>query len=227
MVNLAELITFWRKKEAEPVAPAPERIIPLPKLPSPDLETTRSTSPDEANRAREALKLLKLERQILGSAVTTIYESHTKGVITQVERDRLLEKYKIDLKRLEKEIDENQRVVDLYDLESAREELIKNFRTKLMELDTQIGNLKAGASPKSTRSPQGKEQKPNQASQREGASGEEEKKEHSNAKYPAKERRPSDEEEEQQISDAERRIEQIREEILRAMDRLEQIEAEG
>ena len=86
------------------------------------------------NSAREALKVLKLERQILGSALTTIYESQTKGVITEAERDRLLEKYKVDLKRLENAIEENQQVVDLFDLEVEREDVTKNYKAKLAEI---------------------------------------------------------------------------------------------
>ena len=118
MVNLTELIAFWRKKETRSGS-EPQRIIPLPQLPGPIIDAPRTTTQEAANKARESLKILKLERQILGSAVTTIYESQTKGLITQAERDQLVEKYKVDIKRLEKAIDENQHIVDLFDLESA------------------------------------------------------------------------------------------------------------
>ena len=190
------------------------------------METPRSTSQDAANRAREALKLLKLERQILGSAVTTIYESQTKGLISQAERDQLLEKYKVDLKRLEKAIDENQRVVDLFDLESAREELIKGFKAKLAEIDAKVRDLRSGGSPKTNAAEQ-KEQKSDQADEKKSNPAEgNERKDRPSQKEQAKEKKPPHEED-QQISDAEKRVEQIREEILKAMDRLEQIEAEG
>ena len=212
MVNLATLLPFWKKKEAS-AAPEATRIIPLPKL---NLETVRSTSPEAVKQAREELKLLKLERQILGSALTTIYESQTKGLITQPERDMLLEKYKVDLKRLERSIDEKQRLVDLFDLESEREKLIRNFKTRLAELDDQIDGLKSNAPrrPKSV-----EEEKPQPAEHRRGTAQDE-----SGEERPKEKKTP---EEGQEISEAEKRIEQIREEILKAMDRLEQIEAEG
>jgi hypothetical protein len=224
LVNLATLISFWKRKET-PAAPAPQPLISIPGL---GLETLRSTSQEAANRAREELKILRLERQILGSALTTIYESQTKGLINQTERDQLLEKYKVDLKRLEKSIDEKQRVVDLYELESTREELVKNFKAKIAEIDAQVKGLKSGspapsktaAQPKETKSDQGSEEKKGKPSE------EGEAKERSGQKQPAKEKKAA-EEEEQQISNAEKRVEQIREEILKAMDRLEQIEAEG
>ncbi len=220
MVSLLTLIAFWRKKEVQP-APERERIIPLPKLPAPTLESPRSTSIDAVNQAREALKILKLERQILGSAVTTIYESQTKGVISEAERDRMLEKYKVDLQRLEKSIDENQQVVELYDLEVEKEELIKSYKEKLAELEARLKDLKSGASPRPRNPAQKADQKTDRASERSQSSEGDSKRSQSGQQQQVKQK------EEEQISDSEKRIGQIREEILKAMDRLEQIEAEG
>jgi hypothetical protein len=212
LVNLVTHIAFWKKKETQP-APQTKRIIPLPNLPTSTLDTQPLTSPEAVNKARESLKILKLERQILGSAVTTIYESHTSGVITEAERDRMLEKYKVDLKRLEKTIQENQEIVDLHDLEIERDEVIKSFKAKLTEIDAKLKNLKSGAPTVSG--------KPEQ-SERSGGAVSNGGSQHSNHDQHSK-----DKENEQAISDSEKRIEQIREEILKAMDRLEQIEAEG
>jgi hypothetical protein len=165
------------------------------------------------------LKVLKLEKQILGTALTTIYESHTKGLITEAERDSLLQKYKVDLSGLEKSIQDNQRTVDLYDLESEREELIRNFKGRITEIEEQLKTLKSGGSV--TRSPS---QKSSQG--KSSAPAEESKKAQTGQAEPRKEKKPS-EPEQQEVTDAEKRIEKIREEILQAMDRLEQIEAEG
>jgi hypothetical protein len=225
LVNLTALIAFWKRKEPTS-APESERVIPLPQLPAgPAPEPSRTTSMEEANRARESLKVLRLERQIIGSALTTIYESQTKGVISQTERDRLLSKYKGDLDRLEKSIDDNQRIVDLFELENAREALVRDFRTRLAEIDTQLKNLKTGGPVKPISPAQAKEAKPaSQEEKREESSSEAGRKEQAGEK--AKEKKPP-EDKEQEISEAEKRVNQIREEILKAMDRLEQIEAEG
>jgi hypothetical protein len=205
------LIAFWKKKEPSP-ATKPERIIPLPDLPTSTLEPEPTTTIEAFNKAREALKVLRLERQILGSAVTTIYESHSKGDISEAERDRMLEKYKVDLKRLETEIDENQRVVDLHDLEIRRDEIVEEFKSKIAEIDARLKDLKSGSSP-----PQDPSRQPNKSQHNsESASGSN----HQDGDQ-------SSSKETQEISDSEKRIVQIREEILKAMDRLEQIEAEG
>jgi len=158
--------------------------------------------------------VLKLERQILGSAVTTIYESQTKGIITEAERDQLLEKYKVDLKRLEKAINENQDVVDLYDLEVEREDVIKNYKARLAEIDAKLKDLKSGSPSRSEnpiRRTQGQTEKKISGESREGQPSQDPK---------------GNQKEDEQVTDAEKRIDKIREEILQAMDRLEQIETE-
>ncbi len=156
----------------------------------------RAASEDDVNKAKGALKVLLLERQIIGSALTTIFESETKGIISQTERDRLVDKYKVDLQKLNSSIEEHQRTVDLYELGKSREELIKDFNTKLAEMDEKLTRLRSGKSDlfnieqaSSTVVPAGQKQ--------------------------------------EQATEAEKRVEQIRDEILKAMDRLEQIESEG
>jgi hypothetical protein len=216
LVNLVTLLAFWKRKAQS--APESERIIPLPSIPEITLETSRSASQEDVNRAREALKVLKVERQIVGSALTTIYESHSKGLISQTERDRLLEKYKVDLTSLEKGIEDNQRVVDLFDLESEREELVRNFNTKLAEIDAQVKALKSGGSLNRPRRTGQDDEKKSSTERNEG------KKSQTSQEQSGKK---SSESEQQQITDAEKRVEQIRAEILQAMDRLEQIESEG
>ncbi|MGA3406533.1 MAG: hypothetical protein ABSD49_12445 [Candidatus Bathyarchaeia archaeon] len=193
MINLATL-AFWKRSETS----ESERIIPLPPLPKQTADQTHSASEDEVNKARGALKVLLLERQIIGSALTTIFESETKGIISLVERDRLVNKYKVDLQQLESTIAKCQRTVNLYDLEKSREELVRDFNAKLAEMDGNIMRLKSGNPGALQVSPAGSSTV---------ISG--------------------TQKEEKQATDAEKRVEQIRSEILKAMDRLEQIESEG
>lgn len=206
MVSLVSHLAFWKRREAEKRS-EPERIIPLPNLTPPSLEASSASSVEMVDKAREALKVLKLERQIIGTAVTTIYESHSKGVISQAERDQMLERYKVDLKRLEKDIDENQRVVDLHDLELEREQVVKSFNARLGEIDARLRSLKSGS--------------PSQKQVKAASETEKGDRAQTNAGQGSVNDPPP------VASDSEKRIEQIREEILKAMDRLEQIETEG
>jgi len=194
LINLATL-AFWKRKESE--TSESERIIPLPPLPRQTTGQVHSALEDDVNKAKGALKVLLLERQIIGSALTTIFESESKGIISQIERERLVDKYKVDLQQLNSTIEHHQRTVDLYDLENSREALIRDFNSKLIEMEERITRLKSGNSgPLRISSPNG----PTVISLAQ---------------------------KQEQATEAEKRVEQIRDEILKAMDRLEQIESEG
>jgi hypothetical protein len=194
LINLATL-AFWKRKESE--TSEPERIIPLPPLPRQSAGQVHVASEDDVNKAKGALKVLLLERQIIGSALTTIFESESKGIITQIERERLVDKYKVDLQQLNSTIEQHQRTVDLYDLEKSREALVRDFNAKLSEMEERITRLKSGNSDPFQISTPGKPAVVSLAQKQE------------------------------ETTDAEKRVELIRDEILKAMDRLEQIESEG
>lgn len=199
-------LVFWRKKprqDASETAAAP----------SP--ETDHTVNESEAVRSREILKVLTLEREIIGTALTTIYESEVQGIITRDERDRLLDKYSSDLKELESRISEHQRIVDLFDLESARKELLQSFREKLSEIDGKLVDLRSGTIPWPP--PVITEVKRGQVA--------------APSEVPEPSAQPQVSTTGTEIRDAktktEKKIEAIKEEVLKAMERLEQIESEG
>jgi len=180
----------------------------------------RTVAEADLQRAREDLKLLSIERDIVSAALTTIYEAEAKGILTENERNHLLGRYKDDLKRLEQKIAGAQKIIDLYELEKAREDLLKNFSAKISEIDSKINALRPalGLPPS-----QAEEQKPEASAPSETET----------AKTPnasgavAGEAKEKTQTKERPKSKAEQELEEIREEVLRAMERLEQIEAEG
>jgi len=196
-------LTFWRKKPRQNASEAPTSA-------SPEIEPPMKES--EVARSREVLKVLTLERDIIGTALTTIYESEIQGIITREERDRLLEKYSADLKELESRVSEYQRIVDMFDLLSARKELLRSFQEKLSEIDKKLADLRTGTPPSpSTTEP--------------------EKEQTSTPREMAISAQPVPTTKASGLEDAktktEKKIEAIREEVLKAMERLEQIESEG
>jgi len=204
-----ETLAFWKRKDLP--LPENQRIIPLPPLQSKGLAQINSMSEEEVAKAKDALKVLLLEKQILGSAITTIFESESKGIISQNERDHLVEKYKVDLTRLEKTIEEKQKIVDLHNLENARRELVKDYKSRMAEIETRIENLRSGNRPRDPTPPM---TMPAQIMPVTRIT------ETPRITLPVHHV-------ETESTDAEKRIEQIRTEILQAMDRLEQIETEG
>ena len=204
------ILLFGRKKtelEENKTTPNP---IERETFPVPDILKKTITSTD-VSRSRDRLRLASLERDIIGDALTKIYEAETRGQINDSEKNQLLQRYKTDLKRVDGEIDTHKRTVDLYELESAKEDLLKSFQEKMLEIDLKISQIrptvtatietaaKPPDSPKTEASPTPPPTNPPK-------------------ERPAKEK-PKNK--------AEERLETIREEVLKAMERLEQIETEG
>jgi hypothetical protein len=198
-------LVFWRKK---PRQNAPEEAA------VPSVEIENSVTDSDASRSREILKALKLEREIIGTALTTIYESEIQKIITRDERDRLLDKYSSDLKALESRISEHQRIVDTFDLESAKKELLLSYRAKISEIEKKLADLRSGATfaPSiATQSKSGQVATPDEKAE----------------PVPQSDLKGAGTGLQDAKARTEKKIEAIKEEVLKAMERLEQIESEG
>jgi hypothetical protein len=179
-------------------------------FPVPDI-LKKIVSETDVSKARDRLRLANLERDIIGDALTKIYEAEAKGQINEPEKNQLLQRYKTDLKRVDSEIDTHKKTVDLFELESAKEDLLKSFHEKLLEIDLKINQI----TPSVAITPELKTVEPIVPPKETQAP--------SNATSPPKERAAR----EKPRNKAEERLETIREEVLKAMERLEQIETEG
>ena len=207
---LTLILLFGRKKtEQEEIRTTPEPT-KRESFPVPDILKKTITSID-VSRSRDRLRLASLERDIIGDALTKIYEAETRGQINDSEKNQLLQRYKTDLKRVDGEIDTHKRTVDLYELESAKEDLLKSFQEKMLEIDLKISQIRPTVTtPIETAS------KPPDSSKTDAPPTQP-------PPNPPKERPPK----EKPKNKAEERLETIREEVLKAMERLEQIETEG
>src|SRR5438132_8572074 len=176
----------------------------------PDILRKTITSND-VSRSRDRLRLASLERDIIGDALTKIYEAETRGQISDSEKNQLLQRYKTDLKRVDGEIDTHKKTVDLYELESAKEDLLKSFQEKMLEIDLKISQIRPTVTKASEAIPPKASEPPKTETSPTPAAN------------PPKERPLK----EKPKNKAEERLETIREEVLKAMERLEQIETEG
>src|SRR5438445_707360 len=204
------ILLFGRKKtEQEEDKPSEE---PLNREPFPIPEILRKTiTSNDVSRSRDRLRLASLERDIIGDALTKIYEAETRGQISDSEKNQLLQRYKTDLKRVDGEIDTHKKTVDLYELESAKDELLKSFQEKMLEIDLKISQIRPTVTATSgtiTKSPEPPKTETSPTPL---------------VTNPPKERQTK----ERPKNKAEERLETIREEVLKAMERLEQIETEG
>ena len=204
------ILLFGRKKPApvEETSSKSAEAFPIPEI------LKKTVTANHLGKARDRLRLASLERDIIGNALTTIYEAETKGQLSETERNQLTQRYKNDLKRVDGEIDTNKKVVDLHELESAKEDLLKSFHEKLVEIDLRINQIKPSLSNlpsaediivKTTPATPKPDSEP----------------------APAQPAQNKEKPKEKPKNKAEERLEAIREEVLKAMERLEQIETEG
>jgi hypothetical protein len=213
---LTQLILFGRKKPTEEPAPAPHTATTTKLEPFPIPETIRKTvTESDIAKARNKLRVANLERDILGDALTKIYEAEAKGTINEPEKNQMIQPYKNDLKRVDAEIDTYKKTVDLYELEAAKEDLFKRFQETFLDIQARIEKIRPSLNLPASIETKPVEPKP--------VSPKTEPTELTEENAPPKEKPPR----EKARNKAEEKIETIREEVLKAMERLEQIETEG
>ncbi|MEM1592168.1 MAG: hypothetical protein QXT06_04740 [Candidatus Bathyarchaeia archaeon] len=185
-------------------------------------KVVKTISESEAKKAREELRILDLEREILSDAIRKLYEAHAEGKITEEERERLAQAYKERMKSVKEAIERDESVVALHELETMQEDLVKLFNERFEEINAKINELRS----KILAAPI-KEVKPPAAR---AASGplDKEVREEKEAKKTVKRKRKMPEEEAKpvKLSEAEKRIEEIRAEIEKVLERLGQMEIE-
>jgi len=177
----------------------------------------KSVSPEDAVRAREQLRILDLEREILSDAIRRLYEAHAEGKITEEERERLAQTYKSRMMTVKEAISKDESLVALHELEAMQEDLIKLFSERFDEISTKVEELRSKVEVKPikeitipfSQAPPTRthEEKPTV----------EEKAKRKRRPPPAK---PSPR------TEAEKRIEEIRAEVEKVLDRLGQMEIE-
>lgn len=179
---------------------------------------TKSITNAEAFRAREELKILDLEREILSNAIRRLYEAHAEGKITEEERERLAKSYKERMRKVKEAITKNESIVALHELETMQEDLIKLFNERFDELNRKIEDLRSKAEIEKpikeiTPIPIAKPIEVPTAQPKERRRKTRKREPRPEAKPPSK-------------TEAEKRIEEIRAEVEKVLERLGQMEIE-
>jgi chemotaxis protein histidine kinase CheA len=171
---------------------------------------------EDASKAKEELRILGLEREILSDAIRKLYEAQAEGKITEEERERLGQIYKSRIMTVKDAIANDESVVALQELEAMQEDLVKLFSERFDEISTKVEELRSKVEPETVKEaaiPQAEAQAP---SAEEKATAEEKTKK--KRRPPAPKPTPR--------TEAEKRIEEIRAEVEKVLDRLGQMEIE-
>ena len=198
---LLGIILRTRKRKEEPSEPV--------ELERPPFKPQHSVTSVEASKAKNTLRTMDLERDILSYAIRHLYEAQAQGKISEEERDGLARGYKDKMMKIKTAISRSESIIALHELESMQDDLIKLFNERFDELNTKIEDLRAHVEIEPIKEPPTipKEEEPSAPPRRQ--------------KRKPHERPPPTK------TEAEKRIEKIREEIEKVLQRLGQIEAEA
>jgi hypothetical protein len=202
LIAIYMMRTERKKKSSEESSEAKEAPSILPMKPG------RTVTNFDAQKSQKELSKLDVEREILSFGIRRIYEAHAEGKIDEKERDRLAQDYKAKIKEIKDSITENESVVALHELEGMQEDLIKLFNERFDEINKKIGGLRINLdiTPKQL----APKPKPVALSP-------------SPEKTESKRRKPS----KPKRTEAEERIDQIRSEVEKVLERLGQMETEA
>jgi hypothetical protein len=187
-----------KRKKEEPI----KIVETQKKLP---IEKEHTITLENAKKAQGELKTLDIEREIVSYAIRRLYEAHAEGKLSEEERDRLASGYKEKMAIIKDAMARNESVVALHELESMKDDLIKLFNDRFDELGTKIEDLRSRL-----------EIKPIEETAAPEATPKKEKRKEGKPQAPAPKK-----------TEAEERIEKIKEEVEKVLEKLGQIEAEG
>ncbi len=233
---------YGTKKPMEPKKedPPPETPTPKPQpnnidlaytaMPNAPFRISKSIQGTMAVTAKDELRMLDLEREILGDAIRRLYEAQAEGKINETERDKLAASYKQRMNTIKESITKDEGIIALHELESMQEDLMKLFSERFGELTSKVEELRGRIDVKPIREITVKPI-PITPIQMDDAEDEEEETEEASSeaggeKKPAVKKRKPPEEKPTQKTEAEKRIETIRSEVEKVLDKLGQMEIE-
>lgn len=202
----------------------------IPPRPTMPFSFSKSIQTTDANNAKNELRILELEREILGDAIRHLYEAHAEGKINEQEREKLSSGYKAKMMAVKESIAKDETIVALHELESMQEDLMTLFRSRFGELSGKVEELRSRIEIKPIKEvkievPQ--KNTPTIPEQIEKDEEENAEEEEQKIQEKPKKKRKSSSERQNQKTEAEKRIDEIRNQIDEVMNKLGQMEIES
>lgn len=189
---------------------------------------SKSVPATTATNAKDELRMLDLEREILGDALRRLYEAQAEGKITEQEREKLAGTYTARMTSIKESISKDESIVALHDLESMQEDLMKLFSERFGELTSKVDELRTRIDVKPIKEIPVKMPASTPASEMEKMDdAEEEEAQETEGEEKQKRKRKPPEEKPDAKTEAEKRIESIRSEVEKVLDKLGQMEIES
>ncbi len=234
IIACVALIVLMRRRNKKPAPPVAKQLEADPLLLSPSptgFRVSKSVQSNDAVKAKDELRILDLEREILGDAIRRLYEAHAEGKINENERERLSASYKQRMMSVKEAMARDESIVALHELESMQEDLMKLFSERFGELSGKVEELRTRIDVRPVKEIKVQMPKPQTPIVPDQLEGEEEEaveeSEEGAAEDKEKPKKPKKPPVERQKSEAEQRIDAIRNQIDEVMNKLGQMEMES
>jgi len=188
---------------------------------------SKSVQSTTAVNAKDELRMLDLEREILSDAIRRLYEAQAEGKITEQEREKLAASYKARMMSIKESISKDETIVALHDLEGMQEDLMNLFSERFGELTSKVDELRTKIDIKPIKEIPVKLPVQTSPSQMEKIEDEEEEEEEETSEEKQKRKRKPPEERPAIKTEAEKRIDTIRSEVEKVLDKLGQMEIDS
>jgi hypothetical protein len=228
------IIYAMRRREKKPKQPEQKPVNLEAAAANIPYRLSRTIQATTASSAKNELRILDLEREILSDAIRRLYEAQVEGKITEAERERLAGSYKSRMNSIKESIAKDESIIALHELESMQADLMTLFSERFGELTTKVDELRTRIDVKPIREIPVKvsgltTKAPVQMEEETDEEEEEEVEETSGVteQKPKRKPKPRTEKQETPKTEAEKRIENIRSEVEKVLDRLGQMEIES
>jgi len=185
----------------------------------------KTVTADDLERSRREMRTLLLERDLLSAALTKVYEAENEGKITRDEREMIAKRYSTQIRDMESKLSDKELIVEVGELEGLRDELVTLFREKIQNIESRLDQAKERLPSVTQQQAKGME-----ASMTSGARS----KPSSSVVATASAQSSQSEDLERAVerkspkrddTEGERRVKAIRDEVMEALERLEQIDS--
>jgi hypothetical protein len=102
----------------------------------------KTVTTDDLERSRREMRTLLLERDLLSAALTKVYEAENEGKITREEREMIAKRYSSQIRDMESKLRDKELLVEVGELESLRDELLTLFREKIQNIESRLDQAK-------------------------------------------------------------------------------------
>lgn len=124
------LIVYLATRSSRPVAEV--------KIPTAKATSSKRIDRVEMEKARRELNAILLEKDLISSALTRVYEAEVEKRITKSEREELAARYKKRLKEVEERLGDAEITIEVGELERLREELLGLFEGKMQQIEERL-----------------------------------------------------------------------------------------